>query len=89
MSTTSTNTTGKRATKAEVTALLSEIDTHLEKFPRGRSYFGHVAAENSNLIRRLESGKGCSEQTVKKVRKFMSQEREQAAKSRADCETSH
>lgn len=51
--------------------LLSEIREFLSQTGMGPSYFGKAACGNSEVVRRLESGKTVTLATAAKLRAFM------------------
>lgn len=52
-------------------SLVEEIDAFLSKTGMGVSYFGKRAAKNSELVRRLKSGKRVWPHTEQKIRDFI------------------
>lgn len=65
--------------------LLTEIRAFLTETGMGPSYFGRLAAGNSELVSRLEQGKTITLVTAEKVRSFMA-ERRSAAANPADAQ---
>lgn len=61
------------------TDLLREIRKFLKETGMGRSYFGKVAAGNSELVTRLEEGKTVTLRTADKARNFIAERRRQRA----------
>lgn len=63
--------------------LLDDIREFLRRTGMGASYFGKVAVGNSELVKRLESGKRVWPETEVKARAFMmTREKVQPAKRR-------
>lgn len=58
--------------------LLREIRKFLRETRMGPSYFGKVAAGNSELVGRLTAGKTVTLRTAEKARSFMAQRRSMA-----------
>lgn len=56
-------------------SLLDEIDAFLAERGMGASYFGKIAAGNSEIVHRLRNGKRVWPETEKKVRDFIRAER--------------
>jgi hypothetical protein len=56
-------------------ALLSEIDAFLEETGMGPTYFGKVAAKNSELVARLRAGRRVWPETAEQVRAYINEER--------------
>ena len=52
--------------------LLSEVNDFLSKTGMSASYLGKAAANNSEAVKRLESGRTVSLETADKLRLFMS-----------------
>lgn len=59
-------------------ALLKEIDDFLRETRMGASYFGKVAAGNSELVSRLRGGRRVWPETEEKVLAFIAERRSQA-----------
>ena len=58
--------------------LLSEIEAFLTETGMGASYFGKIAAKNSELVQRLREGRPILTQTEQAVRAFINARRSQA-----------
>jgi len=52
--------------------LLQEIDSFLAQTGMGPSYFGKLAARNSELVKRLRDGRRVWPETEREVREFIS-----------------
>lgn len=55
--------------------LLVQIEAFLKESNMGASYFGKKATGNSELVRRLRTGKGCTLKTMAKAQEFMLSQR--------------
>lgn len=55
--------------------LLREIRAFLRETRMGPTYFGKVAAGNSELVSRLKAGKTITLRTAERARKFMAERR--------------
>ena len=62
--------------------LLHEIHEFLAETGMGPTYFGQLAASNTTLVQRLESGRTVSLITAERVRAFMADERKRAGKGK-------
>lgn len=58
--------------------LLRDIQAFLRKTKMGPAYFGKRAAENSELVKRLEAGGRVWPETEARIRAFMAQHTEAA-----------
>jgi hypothetical protein len=56
--------------------LLTEIDSFLADAEMGPTYFGKLAAGNSNLVGRLRAGRPIQSDTIERVEEFIRVERE-------------
>lgn len=57
-------------------ALRHEIQAFLAESGMSASYFGKCAANNSELVARLEAGRDIETRTVERIRAYMAQRRE-------------
>jgi hypothetical protein len=64
-------------------SLLDEIDAFLAETSMGASYFGKVAAGNSEIVHRLRKGRRVWPETEKRVRAFIKAQRKAAPQSEA------
>lgn len=62
--------------------LLSEVNDFLAETGMGVSYFGKVASGNSELVKRLQSGRRVWPETADKIHAFMSEYRQKAVEKR-------
>lgn len=53
--------------------LLDEIEAYLAANPMGETYFGKVSCGNSELIRKLRTGRTITLETYQRVRAFLDQ----------------
>lgn len=59
--------------KKTVHPILSEIEAFLSASGMGESYFGRVAAGNTELVSRLRAGGDVHMKTAERVREFIAQ----------------
>lgn len=64
--------------RSDTRTLLEEIKAYLKNAEISASYFGRLAANNSNLVKRLEQGKTVTLPTAERVRAFIAERRESA-----------